>query len=107
MHCRTFYRQRRGDRTLAEASQATGINEGTLSRIERGEQFPARMQVVPLVNFYDVAAFWAGGPWLEMLRNLYPPSVLRVLQNELVCSRCGKPLPPESRANRRRHEVCP
>jgi transcriptional regulator with XRE-family HTH domain len=105
MHCRTFYRQRRGTRTLAEASEATGISRGTLSRIERGEQFPSAKHEVALVLFYDpsvlvfVGGQITGNPW----RNLYPASVLRCLQLERNCVDCGKPLPPESRANRRRH----
>ena len=53
MHCRTFYRQRRGDRALAEASEATGISRGTLSRVERGEQFPKAEQCRRLAEFYD------------------------------------------------------
>ena len=107
MHCRTFYRQRRGDRTLAEAAEATGINEGTLSRIERGEQFPKAEQALDLATFYSPEAFL---PFLAFeppprvaLRYLYPASVLRCIQLERNCVDCGKPLPPESRANRKRH----
>jgi transcriptional regulator with XRE-family HTH domain len=109
MHCRTFYRQRRGDRTLAEAAEATGINEGTLSRIERGEQFPKAEQVTAILAFYDEAvlqaAYRSGVDLREkrLLCLLYPASVLRCIQLERNCVDCGKPLPPESRANRKRH----
>jgi transcriptional regulator with XRE-family HTH domain len=102
MHVRTFYRQRRGDRTLAEASRATGINEGTLSRIERGEQFPKAEQLSDLLAFYDGECIRQEPE--HPLAGLYPCSVLRCLQLERNCVDCGKPLPPESRANRKRHE---
>jgi transcriptional regulator with XRE-family HTH domain len=107
MHVRTFYRQRRGDRTLAEASRATDINEGTLSRIERGEQLPKAEQCHAIAEFYSPEAF---EPFLMFeppprvaVRYLYPASVLRCLQLERNCVDCGKALPPDSRANRKRH----
>jgi hypothetical protein len=98
VHIRTFYRQRRGTRSFAAAVEATGINKGVLSRIERGEQLPkAGGQVIQLVAFYDREAYWQGGTWLEMLRNLYPASVLRCIQLERKCAcGCGVFLPPES-----------
>jgi transcriptional regulator with XRE-family HTH domain len=100
MHVRTFYRQRRGDRTLAEAAEATGINEGTLSRIERGEQFPrGEDQVYALANFYDPRVFRevalpGDGPAI-ILSRLYPASVLRCIQLERNCVDCGKTAPRE------------
>jgi transcriptional regulator with XRE-family HTH domain len=106
MHVRSFYRQRRGTRTLAEASEATGISRGTLSRIERGEQFPKAEQVISLVGFYDpdtAHIFKGSPPGRYFFSRLYPNSVLRCLQLERNCVDCGKALPPESRANRRRH----
>ena len=113
MHVTTYFRTRRGDCTLAEASEATGINEGTLSSIERGEQFPkGEDQVYALVNFYDPRVFrevaLPGDPLASYLQRLYPASVLRCLQIERDCVDCGRPLPPESRANRKRHQGgCP
>jgi transcriptional regulator with XRE-family HTH domain len=115
MHVRTFYRQRRGARTLAEASEATGISRGTLSRIERGEQFPKAGQFAAVGDFYcpewlaiamTVAKYRDPAAAVSLL--LYPASVLRCLQLERNCVDCGKALPPESRANRKRHQGgCP
>ena len=114
MHVRTFYRQRRGDRTLAEASEATGINEGTLSRIERGEQLPKAEQCRRLAEFYDAETALVVASFVTLrtrpdvyLTRLYPTSVLRCLQLERNCVDCGKALQPDARANRKRHERCP
>lgn len=104
MHVTTFYRQRRGSRTFEEAVRATGLNPGTLSRIERGEQFPkGGAQIRAIASFYDEDGYEPCVPPLWNLTNLYPPSIPRCLQLERNCTKCGKPLPPESRANRRRH----
>ena len=115
MHCRTFYRQRRGDRALAEASEATGISRGTLSRVERGEQFPKAEQCRRLAEFYDAETARVVASFVTLktrpdvyLTRLYPAGVQRCLQLERNCVDCGKALPPESRANRKRHQGgCP
>jgi transcriptional regulator with XRE-family HTH domain len=102
MHIRTFFRQSRGDRTLAEASEATGISRGTLSRIERGEQFPKAEQCDRIFAFYCPAgvAFEIPVDWL--LGELYPASVLRLLQLERKCAcGCGRSLPPDSLRSKR------
>ena len=85
MHCRTFYRQRRGDRALAEASEATGISRGTLSRVERGEQFPKAEQCRRLAEFYDAETARVVASFVTLktrpdvyLTRLYPAGVQRV-----------------------------
>jgi DNA-binding XRE family transcriptional regulator len=108
MHVRTYFRQRRGTRTITEAARATGINKAALSRIERGEQFSKSQQATTLARFYDQRAFtseaFADAAELsrQLLRNLYPASVLRCLQLERKCAcGCGSFLPPESIRSRR------
>jgi transcriptional regulator with XRE-family HTH domain len=110
MHIRTFYRQRRGTRSFAEAVAATGINKGALSRIERGEQFPKAEQCRRLAEFYDAETARIVASFVTLktrpdvyLARLYPASVLRCIQLERKCVDCGRPLPPDSRANRKRH----
>ena len=113
MHVRTFYRQRRSaswrsGSSFEEAADYTGISKGTLSRIERGEQFPRSDQCLILAAFYtpDLYRFLGDHQTDAVLYlfDLYPPSVLRCLQLERNCVDCGKALPPEARANRRRHK---
>jgi len=48
-------RDLRGSKTLEEVSKQTGLDRGTLSRIERGEQFPRKETAVSLAEFYDVS----------------------------------------------------
>lgn len=105
MHVRTNLRKMRGDRKFSEAVAATGIPKGSLSRIERGEQLPKAEQIPLLACFYDPEAWMIYGNYNPRgcLIRLYPASVLRCLQLERNCDRCGKPLPPDSRANRKRH----
>ena len=105
MHVRTFYRQRRGDRTLAEASQATGINKGALSRIERGEQFPKAEQCRAIAEFYAPDMLRIVTPSMSprgFLWTLYPKTIWRLLQLERNCAcGCGRSLPPDSLRTKR------
>jgi len=109
MHVRTNLRKLRGDRKFSEAVAATGIPKGSLSRIERGEQFPRRGQVFDLAMFYDPETLRALGEArrefhpIALLARLYPASVLRCIQLERNCVDCGRALPPDARANRKRH----
>ena len=58
----------RGDRSLTEVEDETGINRGTLSQIERGILLPLDRHVVILERVYGPRAGW------------YPPEVLVELQ---------------------------
>jgi len=54
-------RQIRGDRSLTEIEEASGISRGTLSRIECGREFPLDKHVPALEQAYGAAAheWWA------------------------------------------------
>lgn len=93
---RTFLRDLRGDLKLPEAAELTGVAKGDLSLIERGYLLPRRELVERLAGVYGDPAGW------------YPPTVAHALAPDPpACDRCGEPLPPSARANRKRHEVCP
>jgi hypothetical protein len=94
MRVRTFLRELRGDRSLADAKRATDLDRGTLSRIERGRQFPTDEQAAMMTSFYGPADGW------------YPqrPRLLRDLPR---CERCGEPLPPTATRSKPYHDICP
>jgi transcriptional regulator with XRE-family HTH domain len=48
-------REIRGDLSLDDVSKAVGLASSTLSRIERGEQFPQRSTMKKLANFYSLS----------------------------------------------------
>ena len=48
----------RGDRSLTTVQQATGINRGTLSQLERGERLPRPAQVAGLERAYGPRERW-------------------------------------------------
>ncbi len=53
----------RGERSLRELAAVSGINRGTLSRIERGRQLPADKQVGALEELYGAPAHeWYAHP---------------------------------------------
>lgn len=48
-------RDLRKDRSLDEVSTATGIDTSTLSRVERGAQFPSRPTMKSLASYYGIS----------------------------------------------------
>jgi transcriptional regulator with XRE-family HTH domain len=58
------------DLSLAEVRDLTGIDRGTLSRIERGRQLPADSEIAALELAYGPAAQW------------YPPELLLLIQRD-------------------------
>lgn len=47
-------REIRGDLSLDDVSKAVGLAPSTLSRIERGGQFPQRSTMKKLADFYEL-----------------------------------------------------
>jgi transcriptional regulator with XRE-family HTH domain len=97
MRLRCFMRELRGERSITEASQATGCARGEISMFERGHSLPHADQVPRLTRFYGV------GPdgW-------YPRGVLGVLYPDIArCEGCGEELAPGASRRRRFHDdVC-
>lgn len=94
MRVRTFLRVLRGDRSLGDASAATGLARGDLSRIELGHMLPDDRHLAALVRFYGPSDGW------------YPAGVDNVLHHDPpVCSGCGRLLPPSALPNRRYHDA--
>ena len=60
MHLQTIplFRQHRGQRTLAQISELTGIHRGSLSQIEHGERIPKLTQIDQLERGYGPQANW-------------------------------------------------
>jgi transcriptional regulator with XRE-family HTH domain len=58
----------RGERTLQELAEASGVNRGDLSRIEHGRMLPAGKHLEPLERAY-------GKP----VEDWYPPRVLAAI----------------------------
>lgn len=94
MRIRTFLREIRGNRSLSDAKTITGLDRGTLSRIERGQQFPTDHQADDMTRFYGPADRW------------YPQRP-RLLQDLPACERCGEPLPPTATRSKPYHDICP
>ena len=69
MVVRCYLREIRGRRSIRKIAEASGVNRGTLSAIERGHVVPKDEQVEPMEAAY-------GAPFEEW----YPPLVCRVLE---------------------------
>jgi len=58
---RCYLRELRGARPINAAAEATGVNKGVLSMIERGRQLPTDSEALALAEFYGPAASWYAG----------------------------------------------
>lgn len=63
MHVRCKLRDLRGDRTLRELEALTEISRGTLSKLERGVQFPLDKQIAQLERAYGAPLASWYDPW--------------------------------------------
>lgn len=64
-------RELRGDRSLREVEEHSGVSRGTLSKIERGQEFPLDKHVPALEQAY-------GAPASEW----WPPAVLLLIERD-------------------------
>jgi len=53
----TVIKNRRGNRTLTEVSQATGISMAMLSLIEQGKRNPSESSLIALAEFFETTSF--------------------------------------------------
>lgn len=70
MRVRCFLPLLRGERTIASIAELTGVNAGTLSRIENGVMLPADRDLDALQDEYGPISDW------------YPPPVLLALETD-------------------------
>jgi hypothetical protein len=87
---RTRLRSLRGDLSLAEASERSGVSRPELSRVERGMLLPLDLWTPGLVRVYGPVEGW----YARRLR----------LLPDVDCAGCGRPLPPEASSRRRFHD---
>ena len=71
MRVRCLLRQIRGERTIHDVAEASGVARGTLSYIERGRMFPADDQVDGLERAYGkpVTEWYGPGTLLELQKD--------------------------------------
>lgn len=71
MRVPTNLRRIRGDRSIADIEHASGVNRGTLSRLETGRGFPSDKHVDALEQAYGAT-----------IDEWYPPKLLVLLQED-------------------------
>lgn len=95
MRLRTFLRPLRGDRSITDVCEATGIARGWISMFERGHAVPSAEQATAMVAIYGPPETW------------YPRGVLDILVDDLGdCPVCGDELEPDYSRRRQLHVGC-
>lgn len=75
MRVRCALRRLRGDRSLRQMEQETGISRGYLSRYENGKEIPRDHHIDALERAYaaPAASWYHGHVWLELRTDLDEP----------------------------------
>jgi transcriptional regulator with XRE-family HTH domain len=96
MRIRTFLRLHRGERSITDVAELTGLARGEISMLERGQQLPRDEWIPKLELVYGARCDW------------YPVGVQAELVDDLpICPGCGEELEPSASRRRIYHgEAC-